>query len=361
MATTAQTKPKKIYLEILRCLAILLVIFNHTGDAGFIYYTTLEPGFKYYLFMACSVLTVMNIPIFYMISGATLMHKDEPIGVVWKKRILRYALVIVIFSFLQYLLAIQFDPHSFSISTFFKAVFSRDMIVPYWFLYEYLGFLIMVPIFRKLFRALSREDMLYIVCIYLAFSSALPIIEYLANGWHLMLNEKFDVTAISNDLVLYPMLGYFLSSEDIYKDRKQSKRIIAVMWALSFACLAFTMITTDILIPELFVAKEGWVGTFYKSLICIPTATVFITARWLFENRELPVALNRIILSFSSCVFGTYLIEQIIREHTWGLYFRMAAHMPNFVAVVLFVFAIALICWPIVWCLKKIPGLKKLI
>ena len=77
-------KKKMVWLEMLRIFAVLLVIFNHTGDYGFHYWATLDGGYRYWLFMACAALTVMNIPIFYMISGALLMGKEESIQTVWR-------------------------------------------------------------------------------------------------------------------------------------------------------------------------------------------------------------------------------------------------------------------------------------
>ncbi|MBQ1550250.1 MAG: hypothetical protein IIZ65_07495, partial [Clostridia bacterium] len=68
--TGTSPKKKKVWLEVIRIFAVYLVIFNHTGDYGFHYFATLGGGYRYWLFMACSALTVMNIPLFYMISGS---------------------------------------------------------------------------------------------------------------------------------------------------------------------------------------------------------------------------------------------------------------------------------------------------
>ena len=55
-------KKKMVWLEMLRIFAVYLVIFNHTGDYGFHYWATLDGGYRYWLFMGCASLTVMNIP-----------------------------------------------------------------------------------------------------------------------------------------------------------------------------------------------------------------------------------------------------------------------------------------------------------
>ena len=60
-------KKKMVWLEMLRIFAVYLVIFNHTGDYGFHYWATLDGGYRYWLFMGCASLTVMNIPLFYIL------------------------------------------------------------------------------------------------------------------------------------------------------------------------------------------------------------------------------------------------------------------------------------------------------
>lgn len=359
-------KPKKqVWLEILRIFAVLLVIFNHTGDYGFHYWATLAGGYRYWLFMGCAALTVMNIPIFYMISGALLMGKEESVGTVWKKRVLRYALVIVIFTFVQYLY-ISFTSEdgfreSFSVWEWFVTMLSENIIVPYWFLYEYLGFLVMLPLYRRMVQNMKEEEFHYLFLLYIVATGALPIIEYILTKWHTILNISFNIAYITGDLLVYPALGYYL-----IRKPKPTWKQLAVMWGLSLLCVVYTCLMTEYKLNYIHQLSEARVGTFFKMLICIPAATVFLTCRKLFDTSDgtgitLHPGVEKLMLSMGSCVFGVYLVEQIFRNLFYDFGMVMVDHLPNFVATLIYCVVVFLAAYLVVLVLKRIPGLKKLL
>ncbi len=360
---------KRVWLELLRIFAVFLVIFNHTGDYGFHYFATIGPGYRYWLFMAFSALTVMNIPIFYMISGALLLGKDEPIGVVWKKRVLRYALVILIFTFVQYLYLCLTSADGFfevfSVWDWFVTMLSENIIVPYWFLYEYLGFLVMLPILRRLVQNLREHEFQYLFIIYLIFTMALPAVEYLLTQWHTILNISFNISAITTDLLVYPALGYYLTRKP-----KPTGKQLAVLWAMSLLCVIYCCLMTEYKIDYTHQVSEARVGTFFKTFIPIPAVTVFLTFRKLFDvdtpgegfqGFRLHAGFEQLALSMGSCVFGIYLLEQIGRNLMFPVGQVLVAHLPNFVAVIIYCILVLFVTYLVTLVLKQIPGLKKLI
>ena len=363
--TGTSPKKKKVWLEVIRIFAVYLVIFNHTGDYGFHYFATLGGGYRYWLFMACSALTVMNIPLFYMISGSLLMGKEESVGTVWRKRVLRYALVILIFTFVQYLW-ISFRAEdgfreSFSLWEWFVTMLSENIIVPYWFLYEYLGFLVMLPLYRRMIQNLKEEEFHYLFLLYIVATGALPIIEYILTKWHTILNISFNIAYVTGDLLVFPALGYYLVNKP-----KPTWKQLAVMWGLSLLCVVYTCLMTEYKIGYAHQLSEARVGTFFKMLICIPAATVFLTCRKLFDTDDgkgitLHPGLEKLVLSMGSCVFGIYLVEQIFREAFYDFGMVMVDHLPNFTAALLYCFVVLLAAYLLALVLKQIPGLKKLL
>ena len=358
-------KKKMVWLEMLRIFAVLLVIFNHTGDYGFHYWATLDGGYRYWLFMACAALTVMNIPIFYMISGALLMGKEESIQTVWRKRVLRYALVILIFTFVQYLyLCFTSEDgfrETFSVWEWFVTMLSENIIVPYWFLYEYLGFLVMLPLYRRMLQNMKEEEFHYLFLLYIVFTGALPIIEYILTKWHTILNISFNIAYITGDLLVYPALGFYL-----IRKPKPTWKQLAVMWGLSLLCVVYTCLMTEYKLDYARQLSEARVGTFFKMLICIPAVTVFLTARKLFDTSDgkgitMHAGVEKLMLSMGSCVFGVYLVEQIFRNLMYDFGMVMVDHLPNFVATLIYCVVVFLAAYLVVLVLKLIPGLKKLL
>ena len=61
--------PKRLlHLDLLRIIAIFFVIFNHTGDRGYMLFTDNVGTALYFPYMAFSVLCKVAVPIFFMIS-----------------------------------------------------------------------------------------------------------------------------------------------------------------------------------------------------------------------------------------------------------------------------------------------------
>ncbi len=90
------------YLDALRVVAIFLVLFNHTGRYGFQLYVTATPLPVQTAYLVISSLCKVAVPLFLMVSGALLLGKDEPVSVVWRKRVLRMVAVLLIFSTFRY-------------------------------------------------------------------------------------------------------------------------------------------------------------------------------------------------------------------------------------------------------------------
>ena len=86
---------RKVYLDVLRILAILGVLFNHRVA----YYTidTLQPvTVNYIVKILLSVFAKCGPPLFFMISGYLLLGKNEPLKKIFTHRILRIVIVMVI-------------------------------------------------------------------------------------------------------------------------------------------------------------------------------------------------------------------------------------------------------------------------
>ena len=75
-------KKKLLYIEFLRAAAIFFVIFNHTATEGFLLFTKYPTdNIQYWLYLAISIFCKFAVPVYFMISGALLLGKDEPLKV----------------------------------------------------------------------------------------------------------------------------------------------------------------------------------------------------------------------------------------------------------------------------------------
>ncbi len=171
---------KKIYFEWMRCIACVLVIFNHLN--GYTLYMVSD-GAKQGVYMFLTMLTRINVPLFFMISGALLLGKSEDFITVIKKRISRFCLVIFIFElwlyFEYYIHALSVgENYSFSLKQFIYGVLSEELdgTWAYWYLYAYLGFLFTLPFIQRIARDIKRQDIKVLLALHFVLSSFIPML-----------------------------------------------------------------------------------------------------------------------------------------------------------------------------------------
>lgn len=172
-------KRTKLHIEAMRIVAAFFVIFNHTGLNGFLLFETYEsntPFFWAYLFV--SIFCKFSVPLFFMISGALLLNKRESVGQVWKYRIAKIALVLVLFNIISYAQRIYLGEESFDITRFLTGMYTGDWNGAYWYLYSFIGFLIGLPILRLFLANINGRHICYIMAIVLFFDGLLPMMEY---------------------------------------------------------------------------------------------------------------------------------------------------------------------------------------
>ena len=95
-------KQKNVYLEIVRIFAIFFVIYVHTGTDASEYYMMAGNSFSYVLSLILYCIGQASVPLFFLISGAVLLHKEESLKTVLMNRALRIFILIMIFGFIQY-------------------------------------------------------------------------------------------------------------------------------------------------------------------------------------------------------------------------------------------------------------------
>lgn len=345
-------RPKKLHLELLRIIAVYLVVLTHTGKRGFMYFTTLEPSVMYFVTMLIPVVCNIAVPLFFMISGATLIGKDESPGQIWRRRIPRHLAVLVLASLMMYVYyGLKGDTHM-SVMDFLRTIYTRNVIVPYWFLYGYLGFLILLPFLRRMIRGLTDREWVYLFGLFIIVNGVIPMVQYRLSEGSLFLNSSLNLTLITNNLVIFPAVGWYLESKEL------TRRQVGILWLVTALAIGATVYMTHYKITLTGQLGEGQVGTFYKSLCVLPAAAVYATAK---RVKALPKWLEKPVITVGSCTFGIYLIEQIVRERGCKLCDLMCLYIPDILATLIYTGFVVVICFCLTWIAKHIPGLKKLI
>ena len=339
--TGLTAKKKILYVEILRIISIVFVIFNHTGSRGYVYFLNFDAGtVPYWFYMFFTAIAGISVPIFLMISGMLLLGKDESVGYIWKKRISKYIVILALFSLLFYILDTVLYHREFSVQQFLIGVYSQGTIPSYWFLYVYLAFLILLPFIRKMARDISEKEFTYLLAIYFVFVTVVEICQYLLFNGTVTLIPSLNVATICNLFIFYPLTGYYLGA----RLKKVTNKMLLVSFVLFVMSTIAAMLITNCKLVLTGDFTEETANTFLNYTKPFQVIFIFLSARKLFENRKFPALAEKLISYAGGCVLGIYLIEHAYREGLYSIYNSLSTKIDNFISIWIYVLLIFLIC-----------------
>lgn len=350
-----------LYIEALRILACYLVIFNHTGGVGFSLFTQRIPGSKsFFLYLSMATFCKVAVYIFFAISGALLLAKNEPCGKTFKRAI-KIVLDLLVFSFLYYVYEVYLGNQIFDIKVFVEGLFKYRWNPSFWYLYTYLGFIACLPFIRTLAQNLENK---YFYCLFVfgvIFNGILPLLGYYSDIF--AFTKSFNLDCILNPIVLYPCLGYFMHNRfDIVKH----KFVIPFFWFMNVASILVCCYTTYYI-----GMKSGQQLTEANSQSCMANfamlncVTVFLSFKYFFCSKKIPHFVSKIIVSIGGCTYGIYIVHYWLEmKNPALLHFRWNwpfwIGINQMIASCIDCFAILLMGYIVTLIMKHVPMLRKI-
>ena len=337
-----------VYIDALRIIAIMCIIFNHSGVSGFFLYTTTDNFMLQCISIFISSFCKIGVPLFFMISGALLLGKQESCKELLIKRILRYVVILFVFSTIRFLYRVHTGEITYRFADLIRQIATGQVFTPYWFLYSYLGFLIGLPILRRMAKTFEKNDYLYLFLIYVIAGGIFGLIARTPVG---SIAVAIPFTA---DVIVYPMLGYFIANK--LKEQDFSAKSLLMLTAVSIVGLLL-----DVAVTEYdYHTFGGWNEAGLSLFIIFPATAVFFGVKYFFEKVHVPSLIETIICTIGSCTFGVYLLEGYIKDYCGIIQKYMCMVMPHSLAAVIYLFCIMLIGAFITFFLKKIPVIRRL-
>lgn len=334
-------KSREFYIELLRIICIFLVIYNHTRDYGYSLYQHAS-GADYWLSANLTVFCKIAVPIFFMISGVTLLAKEESLKDLYLKRVLRFVLVILLFTLLQYLRMYRVNPEGgFHISTWLLYSYSGNIIEPYWYLKSYLAFLLILPFLRVLAKNMENRHFEYLIWLKIAETVTSTI--HMLTGY--LMNVQFP---LGLNLIFYPLIGYYLAKKCQCKWKRSLCFLLAIVVTI---VTVFGMTWFNVVRGEF---NDGFL-TNYTWLIA---TMVFIGVKDMQIREGL---FRQAVLLFGPAVFGAYLIEDVIRNQFVFLFDSLPNQVGSMTTAILFSLISTVVALIVARVMKWIPGLNKLI
>lgn len=334
---------RKVYVDYLRILSGILVIYNHTRLRGFDLFKVTQETSSFWLSVIMVPLCKIAVPIFLMISGVTLLSKQESLKDLFFKRVLRYVLIILLFGTVQYFRFFRTGKVALSLGAWFTSVYCSPILETYWFLYLYLGFLLLLPLLRKLAAGMDKKDFIYLFLINAVYSVLLVIghfTGYFVNG------NVFQLT----NIIVYPLLGY-----GIDKYGHEIKK--AYFFLISITSLIF-MVMAGALYNELRPGQYEGLSTAIQTFTPIISCGIFGTFKALCKNKE-----SKIICAVGSTIFGVYLIEDVVRNQIEKILIRtnLELYINDFLVAIFFILGSFISSSILIYLFRKIKIIKKII
>ncbi|MDR1825310.1 MAG: acyltransferase family protein [Bifidobacteriaceae bacterium] len=307
------------YLDLAKVLAIYAVVFNHTGQFGFQHYLAWSPsGLAYWAGLSLSISCKVAVPLYFMASGAVLLGRDEPLRVVWGKRVKRMAIVILVMGLLQYALRKQgffgaeadYAASPAGVGDFCRAMLSGGILN--WFLYSYLGFLMLLPLLRAMAQNLKPQHFTYLICLGVGYQLLVASLKAWL-GWGI--TNYFSLPLATANFVFYPLLGYWLGEQ--VKVKRIQGRLVGLALAASALSIAYTAVMTW---HDGVTGGDPSTQFYFNSLVAVTTLTCMLTLAWALQRWPLPRRAAQAVMWLAGGVFGVYLTEGILRnQFLWDL------------------------------------------
>lgn len=360
-------KNRRVDIDIIRIIACFLVVFHHTrGYQAFGYTASLPEAWIYSL---VSVITRMNVPLFFMLSGSLLLQdKQESYKYIFTHRILRIVIILpVLTTLLTAIGAFRGYISSFSIETCIRFTLDNAGRVgglPYWYLYSYIGILLFLPFYRRMAKGMTKQDFYMLFFIHLFFGSFLQIVNSFltSNG---IASIEFNsglihgVNLALEQQLFYPLIGYYLYHRvDLFIIPRKKLYLI---FAAGFSGI---LISSFMKLRELGINgiafSENNLSLFdYLTAICTFLFIKYVCLKHdQFASKKKFIAIVSLIASLT---YGMYIFEPFTK---WVIYSRFVAFIssntyllyPNIIYCILSMS----ITGGFTWCLKKIHYVKKL-
>ena len=328
-------KEKNYNLELVRMVSFVLVIVIHVTNYFCRAYGEISRG-EYLFSLVLDTAARVSVPCFFMISGALLLGRDEPLQK-HARRLFRFLSVLIVWSVVYYFWNTYYMGTSYDL----KEIFSVPVEQHLWYLYAMIPIYLVLPFFQILCRGMSMK----LEKVFLAVTTSAVLINYLLGlgGQELY----YDVPLVGDRCyVYYIFMGYYL-----YKYRRHiplgQKPVLAVC-LLSLA--ADVGITLGVTVSQ----GDHYEGALtYETLFIILASVTFFLFMLRLGNGRIRFGerARKVIGLFCACSFGIYLIHILFLD-CYKKYVE-AADLSAWIAVPVLTVGIAGLSFAFVWVMRR--------
>jgi len=352
-------KGRDIYVDFIRAIAILAVLFLHASGRWLItsqelsQFTALE-FFSWSIVDIYQSIGVIGAPLFVMLSGALLLQpgKTESLSSFFKKRWNRIGLPFFFWSAIYFVWVFAVLNSPFSIEAIVQGLLNGPY-TQFWYIYVLVGIYLWTPILRIFLNNADRKHVKYFIIIWFIGASLIPLFDLLT-----IFQIHRDVFTITG------FVGYFVLGSYLTTVKMPRSKIVK----LFLAGIASTAVGTYIM-----AATGGGQGMYFFQEYLSPTVILSVSMAFLlllqlksplYPNKNWNTKLNKLVSIIGQNTLALYLFHVLVLESFQKGYLLFAINRDTLnpiVQVPLVTVIVLFVSLGIILLLKKIPYLQKLI
>lgn len=354
----ARPEPKRyVYLDFLRILAAFLVIVNHTNSLVFEKLSTSDP--TWWFSIVWYYLSKIAVPLFIMVSGACLLSRQDT----YKRafgRFFRVLLVLVLFSYAYYLLNLWETywtwQKALDIPGFLLSIWGTRITDSFWYLYFYLGLMVMLPILQRLASAMKQRDHVYLMAVSFGVFGLWPL---LTHYWPALAFPKyFDVPVFAVSIGLF-FAGYYVHA---FAGRTSKTLCVLVIAATVTAAVWLTYLEVGrVSAGEKYWFMDERTAPSIFVILCSMATMLLFREAFVGDKARADASVRRWAM-VGGCSFGIYLLQDmVIAETRYRFFVPMSGVINPLLAALIWEIGVFLIAFVIAWVLKHVPLVRKLL
>ena len=290
----------KKYISVLTVLCSLAVVLLHSNGCFWTF------SYESYWISANIIESVFYfaVPIFFMISGATLLdyHDRYDTKTFFIKRVKKTVIPFLAWSVIGLLYMLYYKVYSVSeIGERFliNNILNTNIISIYWYFIPQFAVYLFFPFLSGICKDKRKEVFLYIIIVYLVFNAVLPLCFSIVG-----LTYNSDLRVPITGYVIYTIAGYYI---DNYKIPLKYRRIIYLSGA---AGLLLHIIGTWYL-----SYRTGAIVDLYKGYVNLPCILYSFAIFTFFKyHKTWNIKLLKIVNFFDGTTLGIYLIHWFLLD-----------------------------------------------
>ena len=335
---------KIVFLELLRILAAFCVIVNHTNCLD------VPVGALWASSVAWFFAGKIAVPVFVMITGYLALQKNHTFQKT-AQSVLRIGICLLVFSAAYYAVnCITGKTENPGLREFLFLLCSGNVTNSFWYLYMYLGLLIMLPFLQKMAAGMEKKDYHVFFVISALFVSTWPMVTHYVPG--LTYTEDFALPLFGGYICLL-LAGDYM--------RKFVKPTLKGRYGALAVFLLMCGVNVGLTYGEI-VRNPGGNYLFFDNRLFLPIMLESICAFYFVASLKMGEKMQRWVAGLGGLTFGIYLVSDMVIQGLEPLWFRVwETGVPLWPAMLTYEILVFVISALLAFVLKRIPLVGKLL